>query len=147
VGYADRARARRIDPPQPGYRARFRFPDGREDNLMSLQGCMNPCFYGEGLSGFTFEARQAVVPAPEPPTPAPQPAPHPAMAIRRIREAAQVEGQNTITLGDEVMVFPLGYHLTVDRTTNAITLEANSVRMTLAVKPQAQAETATGTAE
>src|SRR3989344_1429151 len=66
VGYADRARPRRINPPQPGYRARFHFPDGSEPELMSLQGCMNPVFYGGGLSGFTFTARAVAGPAPEP---------------------------------------------------------------------------------
>lgn len=141
VGYADRARPRTINPPQPGYRARFLFPDGREDNLMSLQGCMNPCYYGEGLSGFTFEPTQQVLPTPEPERPAPAPAPHPAFAVRRIREAAQVENQNTIAFGDDVMVFPLGYHLSVDRSTNAITLESNAVRMTLNARPNEQAAT------
>lgn len=72
VGYADRARRRRINPPQPGYRATFRFPDGQEAVLMALVGCMNPCYYGEGLSCFTFTLGRVVVPAPEP-TPAPAP--------------------------------------------------------------------------
>lgn len=113
VGYADRARPRRIDPPQPGYRARFRFPDGREDFLMSLQGCMNPCYYGEGLLGFMFVPRQQVLPTPEPPIPAPQPVPHPAIAIRRIREAAQEEGLSTVTIGGRIITVERGVHFTV----------------------------------
>jgi hypothetical protein len=52
----------------------------------------------------------------------------------------------TITIGEEVIVFPLGYHLTVvDRETNTIRLEANSVVMTVTPKSQAKADAATGT--
>lgn len=64
VGYADHARRHRINPAQPGYRATFRFADGSERVLMSLQGCMNPCFAGQGMSGFTFVPGRVVVPVP-----------------------------------------------------------------------------------
>ena len=141
-------RPRRIETPLRAYQARYRFPDGTEEVLQCLQACMNPVAYGgETYRGFTFTLTQAIVPVPEPERPAPQPAPHPAIAVRRIRESAQAEGQNTITLGDEVMVFPLGYHLTVDRETNHIRLEASAVQMTLTPKPQAKAEAATGTSD
>jgi|GEM_PF-1691376 hypothetical protein len=136
VGYADHARPRSIDPPQPGFRARFRFPDNREDMLMSLQGCMNPCYYGEGLSGFTFTARQMVVAAPEPERPAPQAAPHPAMAVRAIRAAAQAEGHSTVTIGDRVLTFERGVHFTVDEQTGAIGMSGNSFGMTIQPKRQ-----------
>jgi LysM repeat protein len=134
VGYADRARPRRIDPSQPGYRARFRFPDGREDNLMSLQGCMNPCYYGEGLSGFTFEPRQEVLPTPEPERPAPQAVPAPAFVARSIRTAAQAEGNTTVTIGDRVLVFERGVHLNVDEATGDIKMSGTTFEMT--VKPK-----------
>ena len=149
VGYlGGEMRPRRIETPLRAYQARYRFPDGTEEVLQCLQACMNPVAYGgETYRGFTFTPTQVVVPMPEPERPAPQPAPHPAIAVRRIREAAQVEGQNTITLGDEVMVFPLGYHLTVDRETNIIRLEANAVQMVLTPKPQAKVEAATGTSD
>lgn len=71
VGYADRARLRKIDPALPGYRARFRFSNGSERVLLSLQACMNPCMWGEGMSGFTFVPGRVVVPAPDPDAPPP----------------------------------------------------------------------------
>jgi len=64
VGYLDRARPRRINPPVPGYQARFRFPDGTEEVMQSLVGCMNPVYYGEGMRGFTFTPGRVIVPAP-----------------------------------------------------------------------------------
>lgn len=134
VGYADRARSRTIDPPQPGYRARFRFQDGREDNLMSLQGCMNPCYYGEGFSGFTFEPRQTVVATPEPERTAPQPVAHPAMVARATRTAAEGEGHSTVTIGDKVLEFGRGAHFTVDEATGTIGLEGQAFSMTLKPK-------------
>jgi hypothetical protein len=134
VGYADRARPRRIDPPQAGFRARFRFPDGREDLLMSLQGCMNPCFYGEGLSGFTFTARQVAVPAPEPPQPGPEPAPHPALAVRAIRTGAEAEGRSTLTIGDRVIVLDRGVHLSVDEATGKILVSGAAFEMAVTPK-------------
>jgi hypothetical protein len=149
VGYADRARPRNIDPPQPGFRARFRFPDGREDILMSLQGCMNPCYFGEGLSGFTFTSRQAVVPTPVPPTPAPTPAPHPAMVARSIRTAAQADGNTTVSIGDKVFTFERGCHFEFDEKTGAIKLSGAQVDVTFSLKqPKAVEEgpsKATGT--
>lgn len=140
---------RRVDPAQPGYQARFRFPDGTEEVMQAFEICMNIVRRGEGMRGFAFTPRATAVPTPEPSRPAPEAVPHPAIAIRRIREAAQAEHQNTLAIGDEVMVFPLGYHLTVDRTTNDIRLESDSVQMTLKTKAQAAASNessaATGT--
>jgi hypothetical protein len=74
IGYLDTQRPRHIMQPIPGYRARFRFPDGSEQYLMSLQGCMNPCYDGKGMTGFTFtpypqNGTVAETPAPVPPIP------------------------------------------------------------------------------
>ncbi|MBI2086736.1 MAG: LysM peptidoglycan-binding domain-containing protein [Candidatus Zambryskibacteria bacterium] len=148
VGYlGGEFRPRRIEQPLAAYRARYRFPDGTEEDLITLQACMNPVAYGgDTYRGFNFTPHSTAVPTPEPERPAPQPAPHPAIAVRRIREAAQAESQNTVTIGDDVMVFPLGYHITVDRTTNDIHLESNSVEMTLKAKSAVAAETARPTA-
>lgn len=78
VGYADRARRRKINPAVPGYRAKFRFPDGSERDLMSLEGCMNPCTRGEGMTGFNFVPGRIVVPlTPSTPEPTPEPATNP----------------------------------------------------------------------
>lgn len=140
VGYADHARPRRIDPPQPGFRARFRFPNGREELLVSLQPCMNPVFFGEGMSGFTFTPERDVVPTPQPQPPVPQPVPHPAMAARAIRAAAESDGQTTLTVGDRVMVFERGVHLNVDPQTGAVNISGGSFEMT--VKPRKRPRTA-----
>lgn len=135
VGYADGARPRRIDPAQPGYRARFRFPDGREDLLMSLQGCMNPCYFGEGMSGFTFTPREEVVPTPAATTSTPVPV-HPTVAVQRVREKAGREGQNTVAVGDHIMVFPQGYHASIDPKTGEVRLEG-AMTMTVAAPKRA----------
>ncbi|KND50214.1 MAG: hypothetical protein AB198_02430 [Parcubacteria bacterium C7867-003] len=71
VGYLDWNRPRIFKTPQPGYRARFRFPDGSEQYLMSLEGCMNPCYNGDGLVGFTFTPNQENGMVAETPSPAP----------------------------------------------------------------------------
>ena len=134
VGYADRARPRRIVPPQPGYRARFRFPDGREDNLMSLQGCMNPCFYGEGLSGFTFTPGRVAVPTPEPPTPAPQAVPHPAIAVARTRAAAEAESASTVLVGGKIITIERGAHFDLDSVPGSVRIFGGAFDMT--VKPR-----------
>ena len=123
-------RPRRIDTPLAAYQARYHFPDGTEENMITLQACMNPVTYGgDTYRGFTFVARTAVVPVPEPERPAPQPAQHPALAVRAIVASAQREGHNTITLGDDVMEFPRGYHVVVNRETGEITLNANAFEM------------------
>lgn len=134
VGYADCARARTIDPPLPGYRARFRFPDGREDVLMSLQGCMNPVYFGEGMSGFTFTSRQEVVPAPEPVAPAPQPVPHPTMTIARIRATSEAEGASTIVVGGKIVTIERGAHFDLDSTPGSVKVTGGSFEATFRLK-------------
>lgn len=71
VGYLDARgfRPRRI--PEPGiaaYQGRFRFPDGTEQLLQCLVGCMNPTrgYSGDVYRGYTFVPTGIVVPAPEP---------------------------------------------------------------------------------
>lgn len=64
-------RPRRINPPGiNAYQGRFRFPDGTEEVLQTLMGCMNPVRsgYGEVMRGFTFTPREIVVPPSEPGT-------------------------------------------------------------------------------
>jgi hypothetical protein len=136
VGYlGGDLRPRRIEQPLAAYQARYRFPDGTEENMVTLQACMNPVTYGgDTYRGFTFTPRSAAVAAPEPERPAPQPAPHPAMAVRAIQAAAQREGRNTVTIGDDVMEFPRGYHVVVDRETGEITLNATAFEMKVSPK-------------
>ena len=135
VGYADRARPRTINPALPGYRARFRFPDGREDNLMSLQGCMNPVYFGEGMSGFTFTPGRTVVETPAPVQPGPQALPHPAMAIARIRAAAEGEGASTMLIGGEIVTIARGAHFDLDSTPGSVKVTGGAFETTFRLKP------------
>ncbi len=135
VGYADHARARTIDPALAGYRARFRFQDGRESLLMSLQGCMNPCYYGEGLTGFTFVASEIAVPVPEPPAPpVEEPLADPLVAVQRIRTTAIEAGESTVSIGDQIMTFSNGVHLTVDEGTGVSTISDGRGVVTVTVR-------------
>ncbi len=131
VGYlGGEFRPRRIEQPLNAYRARYRFADGTEEDLITLQGCMNPVAYGgDTYRGFTFTSATQAVPTPEPERPAPAPAPHPAIAVRATVAAAQQRGNNTITMGDDVMEFPQGYHVVVDRETGQISLNASAFEM------------------
>jgi hypothetical protein len=114
-------RPRRISPPIDAYQGRFRFPDGTEELLQSIVRCMNPVRTGgEVMRGFTFTARSVVVPAPQPPAPAPHPVPLPQIAAARIRAGAEEDGRSTISIGDGVMTFEHGFHITVDPVTKRI---------------------------
>jgi len=139
VGYADTARPRRIPEPIPAYRARFRLPDGTEEEIVCLQACMNPVFWGEGLRGFHFipDGNPDVVPAPEPPTPGPQVVPHPAVVARATRVAADEAGHSTLTIGDQVMVINGAVHLKVDDEAGAVFIEHGELKIT--VKPKRKA--------
>lgn len=72
VGYlGQKPKPRRISEPGiRAYRARFRFPDGTEEELVCLAGCMNPTrgFGGDVYRGFTFVPDEAIVAPPVPPT-------------------------------------------------------------------------------
>lgn len=142
VGYTDHARPRRIMPAQAGYRARFMFPDGIERELMSLQGCMNPCYTDEGLTGFAFTPHQAVVPAPVEQatpvaTPAPAPTPHPAIALMNIRDGAEASGSTTIRIGGQMLSLPRGAHIEIDTNTGAIEVEGGAFSLTVKRKKTA----------
>ncbi len=63
VGYLGTTmKPRRI--PEPGiraYQARYRFPDGTEEVLQTLQACMNPVHSGDTYKGFVFIEDKPVV--------------------------------------------------------------------------------------
>ncbi len=63
VGYlGSTMKPRRI--PEPGiraYQARYRFPDGTEEVLQTLQACMNPVNSGDTYKGFVFIEDRPVV--------------------------------------------------------------------------------------
>lgn len=65
VQYRDRTVERRLEN-EPAYRARFRFPDGTEQDLFFLQACGNDVMAGTRYHGFTFSASRVVVPASTP---------------------------------------------------------------------------------
>ena len=130
-------------PGRQAYMARFRYPDGTEEDMKAWQECMNLVRAGGGMRGFTFVPNAAggiVVETPEPPTPAPQPVPHPAMAVARIRAAAESIGDSTITVGDRVITVQRGAHFTVDDATGTITVSGGSFEMKVrSTAPQAEA--------
>ena len=130
----------RIDPPgRPGYQARYRYPDGTEEDMQAWQECMNIVRSGGGMRGFIFTANSAngtVVETPQPPAPAPQPVPLPAMAMRAIRTEADGEGRSTLTIGDRILTFERGVHLTVDEATGHVSVSGGPFEMT--VKPTKQ---------
>lgn len=138
VGYLGGSAApRRIVEPTPAYRARYRFPDQTEQELVTLQGCMNPVQYnGDVYTGFTFTpaANNVAVPEPEPRAPGPQSVPHPAVAIRAIRTAAETDGRSTVTIGDQMITFAHGAHFVVDKTTG--TIEVSGQAATFTIKPK-----------
>lgn len=85
VQYRDRTVERRLRN-EPGYRARFRFPDGTEQELYFLQVCANDVMAGTRYHGFT--ASRVVIPAPalvqqpaEPTVPAETPVPATSAAV------------------------------------------------------------------
>jgi len=131
VVYADGTRRpRRIDPSQRAYRARFRFPDGREELLISLERCMNPCYSGRDLKGFTFAPEGEAVPTP--PTPSgPQVVPHPAVAARMVRTVAEEDRRSTVSIGEAILVFDQGVHLEVDQETGEIGISGRDFSLTV----------------
>lgn len=151
VGYlGGQFRPRRITTPLQAYQARYRFPDATEEVLQCLQACMNPvAFGGEVYRGFTFTPATQAVPTPEPVRPAPQPAPHPAIAVRAIRAAADDDARSTLTIGDRVMVFERGVHLTVDEQTSTVSVLGGPFEMTVRPRriraPKAKVIAKTGT--
>ncbi|MFH0890764.1 MAG: hypothetical protein V1856_01895 [Candidatus Liptonbacteria bacterium] len=52
-----------LEAPLAGYQARYRYPDGTEEVLQSVAGCMNPVVIGEEMRSFTFTVERPVVPA------------------------------------------------------------------------------------
>lgn len=106
VRYRDRSEQRRLNR-EPAYRARFRFPDGHEEELFFLQRCANDVtFYGARYAGFTFDPSGAVVPAPSSPIPEPAPA----TVVRPLRVAASGEPVRltTVTVGRLELTVPEG---------------------------------------
>ncbi len=65
VEYRDQTVERRLEN-EPAYRARFRFPDGTEQELFFLQACGNDVYAGTRYSGFTFTADRVILTAPAP---------------------------------------------------------------------------------
>lgn len=66
VQYRDRSVDRRLEN-EPAYRARFRFPDGTEQDLFFLQVCANDVHAGTRYHGFRFSASRVIIPAPTAP--------------------------------------------------------------------------------
>lgn len=99
VFYRDTGWQRREFVREPAYRARFRFPNGAEEELFFLQRCANDVrYYNNRYRGFTFQPKTVVVPAPEPTPPA---APFP---IAPVEAPVMV----TVSAGGIEMTVPVG---------------------------------------
>ncbi len=98
VAYATGAPQVRHLVNEPAYRARFRFPDRHEEELVFLQACGNDVRYlGIRYLGYTFTRERVAVPAPQPPQPEPEPM-RPAAVMQLVRPSASEDTQTTIEL-------------------------------------------------
>ena len=139
-------------PGRAAFQARFRYPDGTEEDMKAWQECMNIVRAGGGMRGFTFIANTVdgtVVETPQPPAPAPVAVPHPAIAVARIRAAAEDEGFSTIKIGNRLLTIERGVHFDMDDATGTITLSGTSFEMSVKPKRRGrlgnQTSTRTGT--
>lgn len=105
VQYRDRVEERRLHS-EPAYRARFRFPDGREEDLFFLSACANDVTIGGArYSGFQWEPRQIVAAAPPPPAPV--------VPLRVAGEGPEPD-LTTVTVGTIEFQVPRGFAVTHD---------------------------------
>ena len=113
VQYRDRREPRRLRR-EPAYRARFRFPNGNEEELYFLQGCANDVtFSGARYVGFEWTSEQTVVPAPQPTQ---QPVARPPLRVAASGEAPAVT-LTRFVIDDLEITAPEGtvLHLSGDR--------------------------------
>lgn len=83
IQYRDRTETRHLHN-EPGYKARFRFADGHEEDIFFLQRCANDVTYaGTRYLGFTFRPGRTVVAAPSP-TSSAQPGPNGEMRLTTV---------------------------------------------------------------
>lgn len=115
VQYRDRSEMKRLNR-EPAFRARFRFHDGREEDLFFLQRCANDVvLYHTRYIGFTFEPGRQVVPVAEPQV---RPGVHPplrvadsgepAVTVARLEinglEIVAPEGSTFTVSGDKIII-------------------------------------------
>ena len=119
VQYRDHSERRRLNH-EPAYRARFRFPDGTEEDLYFLQLCANDVrFYGTRYRGFQWESERMIAPAPAPqaaPAPAPAAAQTPASGRASLHVVASVPPvMTTVSVGDICVTIPEGSSVQIGR--------------------------------
>ncbi len=104
VRYRDYSERRRLEK-EPAYRAIFRFPDGKEEELFFLQKCANDVtFEGTRYEGFIFVPVRIIIAAPRPTmTPLRSPQAPPAMD-----PDSTVAATTTVVVGNIQMVLPEG---------------------------------------
>lgn len=115
------------------YRARYRMPDGSEEMLYSLAGCMNPVALFVA-PGFTWVEEREVVPPPASPQPEPAaPVPQPAS----LRVVAETPGPTAVTFGDIEITVPHGSRVEL-ASDGRIAIEPQPGTITVARKAKAK---------
>lgn len=121
VQYRDRTERRRLNR-EPAYSARFRFPDGTEEDLYFLQACANDVrLYGTRYSGFRWEPERMVVAAPVPTSvPTGQPATSASVARPPLRAVALSTPHTppvmtTVAVGEICVTIPEGSSVQIGR--------------------------------
>ena len=120
------------------YRARFRFPNGTEEELFFIQRCANDAYRGTRYRGFRFEPRVhgASIPTPTPPTE--EPARRQATALHLVdRENPDVEPTRIKVVGAEIDI-PSGGIIDIDSRGNCVVTVCG---VTFAVKARRPAQT------
>lgn len=115
VQYRDRSEERTLTR-ELAYRARFRFPNGSEEESFFLQACANDVtFGGARYTGYTFEPESIVAPVPTAAPPQPQVAVASAPGAAPLTYATWILGRFCITApqGSMVRVEPDGKYAVV----------------------------------
>lgn len=142
VQYRDHSETRRMHR-EPAYRARFRFPDGTEEDLYFLQLCANDVrFYGARYAGFQWEAERVIVPMSTPQA-APPPA-TPTVTPLRVVRPAEPAVLNTVTVGNIAVTLPEGSSVRLEQDDRIIVSIATACEMTIG--PASATETQAATA-
>ena len=143
VQYRDHGESRRLNH-EPAYRARFRFPDGTEEDLYFLQLCANDVRFGTRYRGFRWETERIVVPLPTA-TPATVPAPATASTPTPLRVVKPTEPAKltTVSVGGTEVTLPEGSSVRLETDGRIVVSIATACEMTIGPAPTAETQAAT----
>lgn len=147
VQYRDHSETRRMHR-EPAYRARFRFPDGTEEDLFFLQPCANDVrFSGTRYSGFQWEPERVVIASPMPMS-APVPVESVASGLPTRTPLRAVASptppvMTTVAVGDIRVSIPEGSSVQIGRDGRIIIAVATACDVVVAPAQEAGAATKT----